>query len=145
MKRNTIKLTESQLHDLIKESVEQILSENLEDEGFWGNLGNQVTSAAKGMKNAVMNGGGVQGYRAGYYGSRANYMNGEQEQENKNITSQISAIDKQIEQLNAQKAKLQAQQQQQGQYAAQAQKYTDKANQAKADFRNAWGAAPQGQ
>lgn len=55
--KKTIKLTESQLHQLIKESVQQILMEDMEDEAFGGFkalsslFGNKAKDAGQGMAN----------------------------------------------------------------------------------------------
>lgn len=38
MNKNVIRLTEEDLNNIIKESVQQILKENPENEGFWNNL-----------------------------------------------------------------------------------------------------------
>lgn len=64
MNRQTIKLTEKELHNLIKESVNRILTENQEDEGAWGKLkggvkgiGNAVRGEFNKVKNGIMNNG----------------------------------------------------------------------------------------
>jgi hypothetical protein len=55
--KKTIKLTESQLHQLVKESVQQILMEDMEDEAFGGFkalgslFGNRAKDAGQGMAN----------------------------------------------------------------------------------------------
>lgn len=50
MDKNVIRLTESDLKNIIKETVEQIVMESSEqnlEEGFWGDKWNQAKSAAK--------------------------------------------------------------------------------------------------
>lgn len=55
MKRtNKIRLTESQLHDIIRESVYNVLNENEVEEGWFGDKWNQVKSA---YNTATQNGG----------------------------------------------------------------------------------------
>ena len=143
MKQQVIRLTESDIHNIIRESVYQILSENAEDEGWAGNLWNKATSAAKGVGNMMTNGGGANGFKAGYNDARANYMSGEQNKADEATWNQIQELDKQIAQLQQQRNKLASQQPGKGQFAQQANNYAQKANQARQNFRNAWGAAPQ--
>lgn len=38
MKKQIVRLTESELNQIIEESVKVIINENMEDEGFWNNL-----------------------------------------------------------------------------------------------------------
>lgn len=38
MKKQIVRLTESELNQIIEESVTTIINENMEDEGFWNNL-----------------------------------------------------------------------------------------------------------
>jgi hypothetical protein len=50
MSKNIIKLTESDIKNIIKEAVEQVIAEGCEqnlEEGFWGDKWNQTKSAAK--------------------------------------------------------------------------------------------------
>lgn len=54
MEKKIIKLTESDLHNIIKESVEQIIRENAEqelEEGWFGDKMNQIKSAGSTMLN----------------------------------------------------------------------------------------------
>lgn len=45
MERQVVRLTEEQLHNIISESVQMILSENEQEEGWFGDKWNQVKSA----------------------------------------------------------------------------------------------------
>lgn len=57
MDKNVIRLTESDLKNIIKETVEQIVMESSEqnlEEGFWGDKWNQAKSAAKTLTKKVI-------------------------------------------------------------------------------------------
>lgn len=60
MDKKLIRLTESDLHDIVKESVENILSENEMEEGWFGDKWNQTKSA---VGTALSNNGGSMGQR----------------------------------------------------------------------------------
>ena len=62
--KNVIRLTEEDLNNIIKESVQQILKENPENEGLWGRIkggvqgvGNAIKGEFNKAKNGVMNAG----------------------------------------------------------------------------------------
>lgn len=59
MEKKLIRLTESDLHRIVKESVESIIAENDMDEGWFGDKWNQTKSAV----GTAFNGGGNFGQR----------------------------------------------------------------------------------
>ena len=50
MAKQVIRLTEGDLHKIIEESVERIISENMENEGFWNNFKTGVKTFANAPK-----------------------------------------------------------------------------------------------
>ena len=49
MNKNRIRLTESDLHRIVKESVKRVMIE----EGFWGNVGNKFQGAVNGFSQGA--------------------------------------------------------------------------------------------
>ena len=78
---NQVVITESELHDLVNESVKLYLNENAEDETFWG-----------GLKNAAY------GFGRGNWNVRQNFKVGNQASSfNKYATTANNAISKMME------------------------------------------------
>ena len=72
MKNKVVRLTEQDINHIIKESVEKIINENMEQEGFWDN----VKAGAKGFMGKDINGIQRGGKGAGFnqLGRRYNAM-----------------------------------------------------------------------
>lgn len=143
MNKRQIRLTESDLHNMVMEAAYRVLNENEEDEIF-DNARNKIASGFRGMKNAVQNGGGINCMKAGYNDSRAKFYQGQQNAENGRIDKQIAQIQQEINSLDTKREQLQGQiQRLQGsygqRYASAIDQHQQRSNAARENFRNAWG------
>lgn len=105
MRNQRIRLTESDLHFIVEESVRNILIQ----EGFFGNMWNGVKNVAGGVADLAKAGGNAIGGM--YYNGQANgqieklnQMKQQYEQQMQQMQQQIQQVDQQIQQLQ-QKAK----------------------------------------
>ena len=88
-----IRLTESELHYIVEDSVRQYLIQ----EGFFSNVWNGAKNVAGGVWDATKAAGNTAG--AMYYNGVANGQIQKLEQMKKNYETQIAQIEKQIQQL----------------------------------------------
>ncbi len=89
---NKIRLTESELKNIVRESVIEVLKESDMDEGFFQNLGRGIKGVAKGVGNAVGNvvdNAKMNAYQAQMQGMQA---------DNEKLQQQINAIEASREQ-----------------------------------------------
>ena len=100
MRNQQIRLTESDLHFIVEESVRNILIQ----EGFFGNMWNGVKNVAGGVADLAKAGGNVVGGM--YYNGQANgqiqklnQMKTQYEQMQQQYQQKIQQIDNQIQQL----------------------------------------------
>ena len=100
MRNQQIRLTESDLHFIVEESVRNILIQ----EGFFGNMWNGVKNVAGGVADLAKAGGNVIGGM--YYNGQANgqiqklnQMKTQYEQMQQQYQQKIQQIDNQIQQL----------------------------------------------
>ena len=100
MRNQQIRLTESDLHFIVEESVRNILIQ----EGFFGNMWNGVKNVAGGVADLAKAGGNAIGRM--YYNSQANgqiqklnQMKQQYEQQIQQMQQQIQQVDQQIQQL----------------------------------------------
>ena len=100
MRNQQIRLTESDLHFIVEESVRNILIQ----EGFFGNMWNGVKNVAGGVADLAKAGGNAIGGM--YYNGQANgqiqklnQMKQQYEQQMQQMQQQIQQVDQQIQQL----------------------------------------------
>ena len=100
MRNQQIRLTESDLHFIVEESVRNILMQ----EGFFGNMWNGVKNVAGGVADLAKAGGNAIGGM--YYNGQANgqiqklnQMKQQYEQQMQQMQQQIQQVDQQIQQL----------------------------------------------
>ena len=100
MRNQQIRLTESDLHFIVEESVRNILIQ----EGFFGNMWNGVKNVAGGVADLAKAGGNASGRM--YYNGQANgqiqklnQMKTQYEQMQQQYQQKIEQIDQQIQQL----------------------------------------------
>lgn len=95
MENKVVRLTEQDINQIIKESVEKIINENMEQEGFWDN----VKAGAKGFMGKDINGIQRGGKGAGFsqLGRRYNAM-----KKNYQMKGQYDEIQKVADFLNKQ-------------------------------------------
>lgn len=100
MRNQQIRLTESDLHFIVEESVRSILIQ----EGFFGNMWNGVKNVAGGVADLAKAGGNAIGGM--YYNGQANgqiqklnQMKQQYEQQMQQMQQQIQQVDQQIQQL----------------------------------------------
>ena len=100
MRNQQIRLTESDLHFIVEESVRSILIQ----EGLLGNVWNGVKNVAGGVADAVK--GAANGAKSMYYNGQAegqiqklNQMKTQYEQQIQQMQQQIQQVDQQIQQL----------------------------------------------
>lgn len=100
MRNQQIRLTESDLHFIVEESVRNILIQ----EGFFGNMWNGVKNVAGGVADLAKAGGNAIGGM--YYNGQANgqiqklnQMKQQYEQQIQQMQQQIQQVDQQIQQL----------------------------------------------
>ena len=100
MRNQQIRLTESDLHFIVEESVRNILIQ----EGFFGNMWNGVKNVAGGVADLAKAGGNAIGGM--YYNGQANgqiqklnQMKQQYEQQMQQTQQQIQQVDQQIQQL----------------------------------------------
>ena len=100
MRNQQIRLTESDLHFIVEESVRNILIQ----EGFFGNMWNGVKNVAGGVADLAKAGGNAIGGM--YYNCQANgqiqklnQMKQQYEQQMQQMQQQIQQVDQQIQQL----------------------------------------------
>lgn len=87
MNKQTIRLSESEFHDMIREAVYRTLMENGEDEGFWGGMGALAKGVGNGMKNA-WNKGKEMAQQAGQQIANT-YQQGSMNQDHQKIANQL--------------------------------------------------------
>ena len=114
---NKVVITESELHDLVNESVKLYLKENLEDEWFGQNLYN-------GMKNVV--GAGVDKIKQAGNTVGAAYYNGAANGQIQKLQNMINQHEAEVKKLQDQIAQLQG----------KAQGYQNAAAQNQANYQN---------
>ena len=100
MRNQQIRLTESDLHFIVEESVRNVLIQ----EGFFGNMWNGVKNVAGGVADLAKAGGNAIGGM--YYNGQANgqiqklnQMKQQYEQQMQQMQQQIQQVDQQIQQL----------------------------------------------
>lgn len=100
MRNQQIRLTESDLHFIVEESVRNVLIQ----EGFFGNMWNGVKNVAGGVADAVK--GAANGAKSMYYNGQAegqiqklNQMKTQYEQMQQQYQQKIEQIKQQIQQL----------------------------------------------
>ena len=100
MRNQQIRLTESDLHFIVEESVRNILIQ----EGFFGNMWNGVKNVAGGVADLAKAGGNAIGGM--YYNGQANgqiqklnQMKQQYEQQMQQMQQQIQQVDRQIQSL----------------------------------------------
>ena len=97
MRNQQIRLTESDLHFIVEESVRSILIQ----EGFFGNMWNGVKNVASGVADLAKAGGNTIGGM--YYNGQANgqiqKLNQMKQQYEQQMQQQIQQVDQQIQSL----------------------------------------------